>query len=67
MDQNLLEYFIAETKEKLAEIKVEQKEMNQKIDQILKFKWQIISVTGIISLIVTFLLQVLSIFYNKGD
>lgn len=46
------------------EIKYDIKEIDSKVDQLLKFKWQIISGSVVISAIVGVLIQFILVFYK---
>lgn len=45
-------------KEDVAIVKSDIKDINDKVDQLLKFKWQIISGSVVISAVVGFLIQI---------
>lgn len=55
MDQTLLEWL----KNDIKEVKEDMKAMNEKVDQILQFKWQIVGGSVVISAIVGVLIQFL--------
>lgn len=50
----LRDYFIEHTNKRLESI-------DEKLDQLIKFKWQIIGGAGILSLVVTLCIQLISI------
>lgn len=51
MEKDLLDYFIKRTDERFDQLE-------EKIDTLIKFKWQIIGGAAIVSLMVTFAMQV---------
>lgn len=52
-------------KDDVQAVRSEVKEINSKVDELLKFKWQIVSGSVIISAIVGVIIQVFLAFYQK--
>lgn len=55
MSQDLLEYIVQRVEK-----------IDQKVDSLLQFKWQIISGSVVLSVVATFLIQTFIFFYEKG-
>jgi hypothetical protein len=54
-----VEYFIEQTNDRLEKI-------DQKLDEMIKFKWQIIGGSVVLSLVVTVIVQLSVYVVNKG-
>lgn len=61
----MTEQLIDWLKDDLQSVKAEVKEINAKVDELLQFKWQIISGSVVISAIVGIILQVLIAWVGK--
>lgn len=62
MDQRqneLVDYFIEETNKKF-------ERLEEKVDMLLEFKWQIISGAVVFSALITIVIQVLSVIWQKN-
>jgi len=59
MDKNLIDYFIDETNRKFDKL-------DKKVDQIIKFKWQIIGGSLVASFVITAFFQIALVLINKN-
>jgi hypothetical protein len=58
MDANLFQWIKEDLKEMRAELKSEIKTLDEKVDQLLKFKWQVVGGTILASLLISASFQI---------
>ena len=58
MDRNLIEYFIQKTDERFDKVE-------KKLDEVLKFKWQIVGGSVVMSFLITLAFHVCMIFFER--
>lgn len=67
MDKGLIDYFIQETNKKFDKVEADMRSIDSKVDQLLEFKWQIIGGSVILSLVVTLIIQLGTMYLAKKE
>jgi tetrahydromethanopterin S-methyltransferase subunit G len=63
--EKIVEYIKEDSEKKFEEIAARLEKLDEKIDDILSFKWQIIGGSVVLSVIVTIAFQILSIVWGR--
>ncbi len=66
MDKSLVEYFIVETNKKFDTLQLSLREMQEDVETIKRFRWQIISGSLVASVFITAIFQVAIVFITPN-
>ncbi|HZX13698.1 MAG TPA: hypothetical protein VFF49_04785 [Thermodesulfobacteriota bacterium] len=63
--EQLVEYIKQDSDSRFAEIKQSLHELDQKVDTLLQFKWQIVTGSIVVSTILAILIQLIGLFMSR--